>query len=108
MPDDSLGVLVDGNGIPTLSHEFQAFQKNICSLIKGDSIHTTIACASILAKVHRDNAMNELAKKYPDYHLDKHKGYGTKQHTTAIYEQGVLDEHRKSFSPIYDILHGLP
>lgn len=105
--DDNLKILIDGNGVPTLSCEFEAFQKNIHPLIKGDGIHTAIACASILAKVHRDTAMNEYAKKYPAYHLDKHKGYGTKLHSEAIHEHGVLDEHRKSFNPIHAIVNGL-
>ena len=48
--------------------------------------------------------MSDYAKIYPDYGLDKHKGYASKAHTTAIYEYGILPEHRKSFNPMRTIL----
>lgn len=99
-----LTILIDGNATPILSDEFNVFQPRIKTLIKGDSIHTTIACASILAKVHRDNAMNEFAKIYPDYQIDKHKGYASKAHRHAIIQYGILKEHRKSFNPMRTIL----
>lgn len=102
--NDNLIIIIDGNAAPTLSDDFTDFQPCIHTLIKGDSIHTSIACASILAKVHRDTAMNDYAKIYPDYGLDKHKGYASKAHTTAIYEHGILPEHRKSFNPMRTIL----
>lgn len=101
---DELSVVVDGNATPRLSDDFQVFQQSISTLVKGDSIHTTIACASILAKVHRDNSMYEYAKRYPNYHLDKHKGYASKSHTDAIYTHGILPEHRCSFNPMRTIL----
>ncbi|MDO4896109.1 MAG: ribonuclease HII [Moraxella sp.] len=103
---DDLSIFIDGNAMPTLSDEFANFQPCIHTLIKGDGIHTSIACASILAKVHRDNAMSDYANIYPDYGLDKHKGYASKAHTTAIYEHGILPEHRKSFNPMRTILTG--
>lgn len=71
------------------------------SIIKGDEKSFTIACASILAKVARDEYMVELDKLYPEYGFAKHKGYPTKQHLEAIKEYGILDlHHRKSYSPV--------
>jgi ribonuclease HII len=71
------------------------------SIIKGDEKSFTIACASILAKVARDEYMVELDKLYPEYGFAKHKGYPTKQHLDAIKEYGILDlHHRKSYSPV--------
>ena len=73
------------------------------SIIKGDEKSFTIACASILAKVARDEYMVELDKLYPEYGFAKHKGYPTKQHLEAIKEYGILDlHHRKSYSPVKD------
>ena len=66
-------------------------------IIHGDALSYNIAAASIIAKVTRDRLMIELAKKYPEYGFEKHKGYGTKAHIDAIKKYGVLDIHRKSF-----------
>jgi len=68
--------------------------------VKGDARHSSIAAASILAKVSRDTQMYALAKQYPHYAIDKHKGYPTKAHVEAIETHGVLTEHRRSFGPI--------
>jgi ribonuclease HII len=70
------------------------------SIIKGDSKIKLIACASIIAKVTRDNEMSTFAQKYPDYGFEFHKGYGTRQHQKAILDMGICDLHRKSFTPI--------
>lgn len=70
------------------------------SIIKGDEKSLAIAAASILAKVTRDKIMVELHKKYPEYKFNKNKGYGTKQHMTALKKYGPTVEHRKSFSPV--------
>ena len=67
------------------------------SIIKGDATSYNIACASIIAKVHRDRLMVELDKQYPEYDFAKNKGYGTKKHIEAIKEFGARDIHRKSF-----------
>lgn len=73
------------------------------SIIKGDEKSFTIACASILAKVARDEYMVELDKLYPEYGFAKHKGYPTKQHLEAIKQYGILDlHHRKSYTPVQD------
>lgn len=67
------------------------------SIIKGDALSYSIACASILAKVSRDRLMLELDKKYPMYNLKKHKGYGTKEHIENLKKYGPSPIHRKSF-----------
>lgn len=68
------------------------------TIIHGDDIEPIISLASISAKVIRDRKMRALAKKYPEYGFEKHKGYGTKAHYEAIERYGILDGiHRKSF-----------
>ena len=67
------------------------------SLIKGDARCHAIAAASIIAKVSRDHFMCRLAKKYPVYGFDAHKGYGTKVHYKALKKHGPSDMHRKTF-----------
>ena len=66
-------------------------------IIKGDLKSYTIGCASILAKVYRDNLMVAYAKDYPEYKFEKHKGYGTKIHIETIKEIGPCKLHRKTF-----------
>ena len=66
-------------------------------VIKGDLKSYTIGCASILAKVYRDNLMKEFSVEYPEYQFDKHKGYGTKVHIEKIKEIGPCKLHRKTF-----------
>lgn len=66
-------------------------------VIKGDAKCADIAAASILAKVTRDRYMLEIAGKYPEYHFEKHKGYGTKLHYEALREYGPCEIHRPSF-----------
>ena len=84
-------VLTDAVKIPN--------QLNI-PIIKGDSKSISIAAASILAKVTRDNIMEELDKKYPEYEFKKHKGYPTKRHIELMNEYGVFDIYRFSYSPV--------
>ena len=69
----------------------------IRGIIKGDMLSYSIGCASIVAKVERDNYMTELAKLYPEYGFEKHKGYGTKAHIQKIKEIGYTEHHRLSF-----------
>lgn len=64
---------------------------------KGDEKVFTIACASIIAKVHRDEIMKDYAKEFPQYGFEKHKGYGTKYHIEKIKEFGLSPIHRSSF-----------
>lgn len=75
------------------------------SIIKGDSKSATIAAASIIAKVERDNYMIEMSKLYPEYGFEKHKGYPTKQHIEALHKFGVLNIHRLSYKPVFDIVN---
>ena len=82
--------LVDGNRIQGLDIPAQC-------VIGGDGKVLSIAAASILAKVTRDREMRELAKQYPEYGFEKHKGYGTKAHYQAIEEHGICPIHRKTF-----------
>lgn len=66
-------------------------------LVKGDSLSASIAAASILAKVSRDRFMTEMAKQYPEYRFDKHKGYGTKLHYELLAQYGPSPIHRRTF-----------
>lgn len=67
------------------------------SVIKGDDKSHTIACASIIAKVYRDNLCQDWDKEYPGYNIKQHKGYGTKEHRENIKEIGPSEIHRMSF-----------
>lgn len=67
------------------------------TVVGGDGIYSCIAAASILAKVSRDRFMLEMAKKYPEYAFEKHKGYGTKLHYERLREHGPSEIHRLSF-----------
>jgi ribonuclease HII len=67
------------------------------TLIQGDDRSVSIAAASILAKVYRDNLICQLAEQYPEYGLDRHKGYGTSQHRQALIKHGATPEHRQKF-----------
>lgn len=82
--------LVDGNRDPVLGIETRC-------VVKGDGKCADIAAASVLAKVTRDRYMLEMAEKYPQYHFEQHKGYGTKLHYEAIRENGPSPIHRMSF-----------
>lgn len=66
-------------------------------IIKGDSTSASIAAASILAKVYRDEIMVGYSHQYPNYGFDNHKGYGTREHIAAIKEHGLCPIHRESF-----------
>ena len=68
------------------------------SLVKGDSRSLSIAAASVLAKVERDELMKEYAQIYPGYGFERNKGYGTKEHRDAIREKGLTPIHRISFT----------
>ena len=88
-------LLVDGKFlIPDLKGFLQR------ALTKGELRATPIAAASIVAKVARDHKMTQLAKEYPQYGFEVHKGYGTKQHKEAISRFGPCFEHRKTFAGV--------
>ncbi len=76
------------------------------SIIKGDAKSISIAAASVIAKVTRDRMMDEVAKSYPEYGFEKHKGYPTKAHIENIIKYGVLDDYRVTFEPIRSIING--
>ena len=84
-------VLTDGNMTINITHP----QK---SVIHGDALSYSIGAAIIIAKVHRDKKMVELAKTYPDYGFEKNKGYGTAEHIKGIKEKGLCPIHRRSFT----------
>ena len=75
------------------------------SIIKGDSKSYSIGCASILAKVSRDEMMNNLPEEYQKYKISKNKGYGTKEHLEAIEKYGPSNKHRFTFEPIKSYNH---
>ena len=82
--------MIDGNRLPDLEIASEC-------IVKGDAKSMSIACASILAKVSRDRPLYKYAEEYPQYHFDKHKGYGTKLHIEALKEYGPCPYHRMSF-----------
>ena len=86
-------VLVDGNDPPTLPCPCEA-------IIGGDALISSIAAASILAKVTRDRMMARLGQHYPAYGFAGHAGYGTAKHRAALREHGPCPEHRYSFAPV--------
>ncbi len=73
-------------------------------IIKGDAKSITIAAASVIAKVTRDDMLYEIDKKYPEYGFAKHKGYSTKAHIEAINKYGLIEGYRKSYGPVKDVL----
>ena len=83
--------LIDGNQIP------KGIQIPCETVVKGDAKSSSIAAASILAKVTRDRLLLEYDKQYPEYNFKKHKGYGTKEHTDLILKYGPSPIHRMSF-----------
>lgn len=85
--------LVDGNQrVPNLTVDQQ-------TLVQGDRRSLAIAAASIIAKVWRDDLITRLAQRYPNYGLDRHKGYGTPAHRQALQQHGLTPQHRRSFAP---------
>jgi len=70
---------------------------NLSTMVKADAKVIEVSAASILAKVTHDRAIREEAKKYPEYHFEKHKGYGTKLHVQMIQEYGYSPIHRKTY-----------
>lgn len=86
-------LLIDGMALP----DVRIPQKKI---IDGDTLSLSIAAASIIAKVTRDNIMRQYHEKYPQYGFDRHKGYGTREHMKRIKEYGPCKIHRRSFYPI--------
>ena len=90
--------LIDGNFKPDIKN-------NTISIIKGDSKSVSIAAASILAKVYRDEIMLKYSKQFPEYGFQTNSGYGTKEHLSALKNYGITPIHRKSFKPVHNILN---
>ena len=90
-------VLVDGNRLPRLDMAARA-------VVRGDSTVPQISAASILAKTARDAEMRRLHHLYPQYGLDRHKGYPTAAHMKAIGEFGICTIHRRSFAPVRKVI----
>ncbi len=92
-------VLVDGKQCPMIGYPVRA-------IVKGDSKIPAISAASILAKTARDAEMLRLHQLYPDYGLDRHKGYPTAAHLLALERHGACEIHRRSYAPIRKLLRG--
>ena len=90
-------VLVDGNKLPNLPCPGEY-------VVKGDGRSFSIAAASIVAKVRRDQIMTQLAEAHPGYGWGRNAGYGTAEHQAALERLGVTQHHRKSYAPIIKIL----
>ena len=88
--------LIDGRPVPGLPCPSQ-------SIVRGDSASLSIAAASVIAKVTRDQLMIALDERYPMYGFSKHKGYGTKAHLAALQRYGPSPSHRRSFAPVHNI-----
>mmetsp|Transcript_40564 Transcript_40564/g.61509 ORF Transcript_40564/g.61509 Transcript_40564/m.61509 type:complete len:369 (+) Transcript_40564:326-1432(+) len=101
-------VLIDGNRSPSFDDTNQKHQKegeeeeliSSTPIIKGDSLEYSIAAASILAKVTRDALMKDYDALYPQYELERHKGYPTAAHMKLVWELGASPIHRRSFAPL--------
>ncbi len=90
--------LIDGNRLP------KDFPCSTQCFIGGDGKSYSIAAASILAKVYRDNLMKKIAEHYPFYAFEKNAGYGTKAHIDGLKKHGICPEHRQSYRPIKEFL----
>lgn len=84
-------ILIDGDRF------YKSYTIKFSCVVKGDSIYTSIAAASVLAKVSRDRLMLDLSKLYDKWDIQKHKGYLTSRHIELIRENGLSDLHRKTF-----------
>ncbi len=85
--------LIDGNRAPRLACQTR-------TIVKGDAKCLSIAAASIVAKVTRDRMMIEMARTFPGYGFERHKGYGTPEHRAALAHLGLTAQHRRSFRPV--------
>ncbi|MFA7282111.1 MAG: ribonuclease HII [Sterolibacterium sp.] len=93
-------ILVDGLHCPAVAMPARA-------IVKGDASEACIAAASILAKTARDAEMLSLHAAYPEYGLDRHKGYPTTAHLAALRAHGPAIIHRRSFAPVSRLLEGV-
>jgi len=91
--------LIDGNRCPQLPITSEA-------IIQGDAKEPVISAASIIAKVTRDQQMQDLHLRYPQYGFNQHMGYPTEVHIQALRQYGPCVEHRRSFSPVRELISG--
>ncbi|MEM9172311.1 MAG: ribonuclease HII [Pseudomonadota bacterium] len=91
-------VLIDGNRAPDL------VQQHVETWVNGDARHASMAAASILAKVHRDQQMLTYDQQWPQFGFAQHKGYGTAAHKAALEAHGPCPIHRRSFAPVRRLL----
>ena len=89
--------LIDGNRCPPLRMPARA-------IVRGDATEPAISAASILAKTSRDAEMRRIHEAYPQYALDRHKGYDTAIHRAALLLHGPAFFHRRSFAPVRALL----
>jgi ribonuclease HII len=99
LPVAAAFALVDGNDAPALPCKCD-------TLVDGDARSVSIAAASIIAKVTRDRHMKRLHEEHPGYNWIRNKGYGTPDHLAGLRACGVTIHHRRSFSPVHNILYG--
>ena len=90
LPIEPTIILADGN---SFKHDSWRYQ----NIVDGDALSVTIAAASVIAKVTRDDLMHEYHEQFPLYGFDRHKGYGTKHHLLALRRYGMCPIHRRSF-----------
>lgn len=90
-------ILVDGNKFKPYLDPVLNMQTLYHTVVKGDATYMSIAAASILAKTHRDELMQEYSRKYPGYGWEQNMGYPTKAHRSAIASLGITPIHRKTF-----------
>lgn len=76
----------------------------VLPVIHGDALSLSIAAASVIAKVTRDRIMTEYGLLHPEYEIERHKGYPTKKHIELLKKYGILNEYRKTFNPVKEIL----
>jgi ribonuclease HII len=89
---------IDGNRCPKLP------LRKVRAIVGGDKLHAAISAASILAKTARDAEMCRLHLSFPQYGLDRHKGYPTREHLALLRRFGVCEIYRRSFSPVRQLL----
>jgi ribonuclease HII len=93
LPTSPKLALIDGAKAPRLPCRTR-------TIARGESKCLSIAAAAIVAKATRDAIMVTLARQYPDYGFERHKGYGTREHRAAIAAHGATPQHRRSFRPV--------
>ncbi|MFU8776601.1 MAG: ribonuclease HII [Roseovarius sp.] len=92
-------VLIDGNLIP------RGLTLPARAIVRGDAVSLSIAAASIVAKIRRDQIMWDLAQQFPGYGWERNAGYPSKSHKEALLNLGVTPHHRRSFRPVHNILY---